>query len=424
MKVFKFGGASVKDPDAVRNVGEVIRLFPNEKLVVVVSAMGKTTNAFELLLNAWYHNTSMVSECLQEIIDYHNSILRDLFPDFSHPVYVEFNQWQSEIEALVLESNSDFYDYDYDAIVGKGELISTKIIRYYLETLGLNVIWQDARKIIRTDHTYRDAKIDWDMTSKQVQSRVEDLHTTHDIIITQGFIGSTKEGIPTTLGREGSDYTAAIMAYGANAESVTIWKDVPGMLNADPKWFDNTEKLDQISYREAIELAYYGASVIHPKTIKPLENKKIPLFVKSFLKPQQEGTTIHDNQDWDSLIPSFIFKVNQVLISITSNDFSFIVEENLEHIFNLFHKHRVRIHLMQNSALNFSVCVNMDAQKVPPLLEELKEYYQIKYNENVELVTIRHYDEATIDRVTMDKKILVDQRTRNTARMVMRDVGL
>jgi aspartate kinase len=422
MKVFKFGGASVKNADAVRNVVSVINRYPNDKLMVVVSAMGKTTNAFEMLLNAWYYNESMVRECLQEIVDYHNEIIRDLFPNFSDPIYTDFAQWLDDLESYLAGGNNNFYDYDYDGLVGKGELLSTRIITRFLQLQGKKAVWQDARKMIRTNNIYRDGRVDWTTTEQLTQKIVKVFLADNNIIVTQGFIASTQEGLTTTLGREGSDYTASILAYCNNAESVTIWKDVPGVLNADPKWFDNTVKLDKISYREATELSYYGASIIHPKTIKPLENKKIPLYAKSFLNPEAEGTVIQESQDYDTLVPSFIFKINQILISISTKDFSFVVEENLQDIFKLFTEHRVNIRLMQNSALNFSVCADMDDRKIPAIIKALQEDYKVLYNNNLELVTIRHFDEATIERVTLNKKILVDQRTRNTARMVMETI--
>jgi len=420
MKIFKFGGASVKDAKAVKNVGAVIGLFPDQPITVVVSAMGKTTNAFELLLNAWYHNQSLIKECYQEIVDYHNNILRELFPDFNHQVYTAFNQWCSDLEEIIEAPHSDFYDFDYDRIVGRGELLSTKIITYYLNDLDITAEWLDARKLLKTDHTYREAKINWIETESNIKTAVKKEFI---IYVTQGFIGSTPEGLSTTLGREGSDYTASIFAYCLDAESVTIWKDVPGVLNADPKWFDETIKLNQISYKEAIELSYYGASIIHPKTIKPLENKSIPLYAKSFVNPEDDGTVIQHNQAYDELVPSFIFKVDQILISITPKDFSFIIEENLEDIFRIFAKRRVKVRLMQNSALNFSVCADMDDQKIPGLIEELQANFKVLYNDTLELVTIRHYDEATIQRVSSNKRILVDQRTRNTVRMVMEDLN-
>ena len=320
-----------------------------------------------------------------------------------------------------MENSPGAFDYAYDQLVSYGEILSTKILHAYLD-MELDVSWVDARTAIRTDSTWREGKINWAITEKQVNAQIGELLRSESsrIVLTQGFIAGDENQNTTTLGREGSDFSAAVLAYCLDAENVTIWKDVPGVLNADPKWFDDTIKLDQISYREAIELSYYGATIIHPKTIKPLENKKIPLFAKSFVEPGSEGTMIQSSQAHDTEIASFIFKVEQILISITPRDFSFIVEENLGHIFSVFAKRRVKIHLMQNSALNFSVCVDMDSKKIPGLIEELKSEYQVKYNEDVELATIRHYDELTIKRITQDKSILVDQRTRQTVRMVLK----
>ena len=312
-------------------------------------------------------------------------------------------------------------DFEYDQIVSRGEIISTKIISEYLHVSGIRALWADARKLIRTDNKYREGEVDWQRTEELFKERFLSHYDQFDVIVTQGFIGHTAEGFTTTLGREGSDFTAGIMAYCSDAESVTIWKDVPGMLNADPKYFDNTIKLDKISFREAIELAYYGASVIHPKTIKPLQNKEIPLYVKSFVHPEAEGTMIQKSMVADHLIPSFIFKMNQTLFSFTPKDFSFLVEKNLSDIFDRLAKVKAKINIMQNSALNFSVLV--DAEKVD--VDEINEYfgdtYHVKYNQDLELVTIRHYDQATIDRVTKNKEILLKQTTRETARLVVKN---
>ncbi|HTO36749.1 MAG TPA: hypothetical protein VLZ72_10950, partial [Flavobacterium sp.] len=298
-----------------------------------------------------------------------------------------------------------------------GELASSKIVAAYLAGQGMNVCWRDAKRFIRTNQKYRSAEVDWIKTQELTDIELKK----HDcnISITQGFIGHTEEGFTTTLGREGSDFTAAIMAYCTNAESVTIWKDVPGMLNADPKFFANTVKLDKISFKEAIELAYYGASVIHPKTIKPLQNKNIPLYIKSFLNPSAEGSVIQQSTDNDNLVPSFIFKMNQVLVSITPKDFSFVVEENLSDIFKKLAEVGVHINLMQNSAVSFTVCIDADDRKLNRLMEILKSDYIVKYNDNVELVTIRHYDQSTIERTTKEREILMEQKTRQTVRIVM-----
>lgn len=422
MKVFKFGGASVKDADAVRNVAKVIAHFPGEELVVVVSAMGKTTNAMERVLWAW-HGEGKPIDLLNERRQFHKEIMDDLFSDDSNPVYKQVEELFDEAEERIGEGPSDNVDYDYDQIVSTGELVSTRIVAAFLQQEGLLAQWFDVRQLIRTDNTYRDAKVDWVESGKKVDENLKPLFDGQPrIAITQGFLGATAELNTTTLGREGSDYTAAILAYLLTGESVTIWKDVPGVLNADPKWFDNTVKLDMLSYKEAIELAYYGATIIHPKTIQPLQNKKIPLYAKSFLNPVDEGTIIQISEERDELVPSFIFKVNQVLISISPKDFSFIIEENLSHIFECFANRGIKIHLMQNSAISFSVCVDHDERKLPGILEELKQEYHVLYNEGVELVTIRHYDQATIDRVTEGKEILLEQRSRETARMVMRDL--
>ncbi len=421
MKVFKFGGASVKEADAVKNVGEVIKLHTDD-LVVVISAMGKTTNGLERVVESYLNKDGKAQENLQLIKDFHFTILNDLFDDKNHPIFNEIHNTFVEIEWEIEEEPSREYDYIYDQIVSVGELLSTKIVSAYLNNVGIVNTWQDVRDIIQTDNTHRNAKVDWDLTEELIQKVVspELKKETQSIIITQGFIGSSSELFTTTLGREGSDFSAGILAYCLQAESVTIWKDVPGMLNADPKWFDDTTKLDNISYHEAVELAYYGASVIHPKTIKPLHNKNIPLHVKSFVSPNNEGTLINENTQDDSLVPSFIFKMNQVLISISAKDYSFVMEDSLSHIFGIFSQYGVSINLMQNSAISFSVCVDFDQQKTPQLIDELKKSYKVLYNGDLELVTIRHYDQKTIDRVTLKKEILVEQKSRQTARFVMK----
>lgn len=421
MKVFKFGGASVKNADAVKNVGKIISLF-NDDLTVVISAMDKTTNALEKVVESYMNNDGKVVEHLQEVKDFHHNIMNQLFDNTNHPIYEDIHNTFVEIEWEIEESPERPYDYVYDQIVSIGEVISTKIVSAYLNSIGINNNWFDIRNVIRTDNTHRDARIDWDITEKLAQEQLlKKLNpNSKTIIITQGFIGSSSENFTTTLGREGSDFSAGILAYCLNAENVTIWKDVPGMLNADPKFFNDTKKLNNISYREAIELAYYGASVIHPKTIKPLQNKNIPLYVKSFVNPNEPGTLINENTAEDSLIPSYIFKKNLVLISISVRDYSFIMEDHLSHIFGLFSSYGVRIHLMQNSAISFSVCVDNNQQKLTKLIDALSEKYKVKYNENVELLTIRHYDEETITKTTVNKEILLLQKSRSSVRMVMK----
>ncbi len=418
MKIFKFGGASVKSAKAVRNLANILSNFKDENLVLVISAMGKTTNAMEQIIEARWKKQELTQDHLDQLFLFHEEIIQDLF-ESGHDFFQDYNAYKAKIKDAVLLPVTDNYDFEYDRIVHYGELLSTKIVSAFLNKEGIGNTWLDARKIIRTNNNYREAKVSWEITSKLVNEYISN----DGIFIIQGFIGHTDDGYITTLGREGSDFTAGIVAWCLNAESVSIWKDVPGMLNADPKYFDEVEKLDKISYREALELSYYGASVIHPKTIKPLRNKEIPLYVRSFKDINEKGTVIQTSDENDTKIPSFIFKVNQVLISISTRDFSFVVEENLEDIFGIFNRHKVRINLMQNSALNFSVCTNGDPHRIPGLIEELKSKYRVLYNEGMELVTIRHYNDETIERVTINKKILVRQKSRRTARMVMQDLA-
>jgi aspartate kinase len=423
MKVFKFGGASVKDAQAVRNVSRILSLYTQDQLIVVISAMGKTTNAMEEIVDAlWKRDEKAYLRLVEERHQFHLSIVGELFPESHYTIHNELEALFDGLKNRYLQPISDNYDFEYDQIVSLGEVISTMIVEAFLKEEGHATLWADARQLIRTNHEYREGEVDWNKTEKLIKERLLPEFKLKRIAITQGFLGHTAEGFTTTLGREGSDFTAGILAYCTEAESVTIWKDVPGMLNADPKWFDNTVKLDKISFREAIELSYYGATVIHPKTIKPLQNKAIELHVKSFIDPDAEGTVIQASGEFDHLVPSFIFKMNQVLMSFTPKDFSFIAEENLGDIFQLLAKNGVRINLMQNSALSFSIV--FDRSKIDPakLLDLFGKQYEIRYNEGLELVTIRHYDQATINRVTQHKESLVEQRTRQTIRIVMKDL--
>jgi aspartate kinase len=420
LKVFKFGGASVKDANAVRNVAGILNEYRQDELIVIVSAMGKTTNAMENIVHAMYDkNRSVFKELVEERRQFHLAILNELFENKSNGIFDEINHSFDTLRNKAKEALAPNYDFQYDQIVSFGEVLSTKIIAAYLQLTRNDVVWGDARKFIRTNNDYRAAEVDWEATTRLIDHfRAENIEK--KVVITQGFIGHTNENFTTTLGREGSDFSAGIIAYCTNAESVTIWKDVPGMLNADPKWFDDTVKLDSISFKEAIELAYYGASVIHPKTIKPLQNKNIPLYVKSFVDPSAAGTVIHQSTDRDHLVPSFIFKINQVLLSITPKDFSFIVERNLSDIFGKLALSGGHINLMQNSAVSFTVCMDIDDFKLNNLVKLLGEDYLVRFNRGLELVTIRHYDQATIDRVSNQKEILMEQKTRHTARIVMK----
>ena len=421
MLVFKFGGASVRDAAAIQNVASILSLYPGRKLTVVVSAMGKSTNKLEEIVDALEtKNHKLFSGLVDELEEFHMDIMATLFPERHFKIYqtIEelFEKLRSRYEAVFSENKS----FEYDQVVSLGEVLSSQIVSAYLIDQDFSVQWMDARKLIRTDHSYQEGKVDWEKTEQLVRENMLPSFIDADILLTQGFVGHTAEGFTTTLGREGSDYTAGILAYCGEAESVTIWKDVPGMLNADPKYFENTKKLEAISFKEAIELSYYGASVIHPKTIQPLQNRNIPLYVKSFLDPKSDGTVIQASSSQDHLIPSYIFKFDQALYSFTPKDFSFIVEENLSVIFGKLSDLNVKINLMQNSALSFSILVDQKKVKRTQLLELFQKEYEVKYNEDLSLVTIRHYDEETINQVTKGKEILLQQRTRHTARFVLK----
>lgn len=422
MKVFKFGGASVKDAEAVKNVAEIIKTYREDRIAIVVSAMGKTTNAFEKLLRAFYLKEGNAAEELEQIKAFHFQIMENLFPDPKHKIYQEIHNTFVEVEWQIEDEPVGTYDFEYDQMVGLGEMLSTKIISAYLEEEGIENKWLDARDIIRTDNQYRKANVDWDLTNTLINKVMGTYFEKHQsgIMITQGFIGATSENFTSTLGREGSDFSAAIIASALNAKEVVIWKDVEGMLNADPKYFEKTVKLNNISYREAVELAYFGASVIHPKTIKPLHNANIPLLVKSFVNPSNRGTLIDANMASDSLVPSYIHKPNQILISIASKEFAFIAESNLSDIYRLFAEHGISINMMQNSAISFSVCVDDENPKIENLIKALQEEYKVTYNKAVELLTIRHYTEDIIEELLQGKSNLLEQKSRNTARFVLK----
>jgi aspartate kinase len=425
MKVFKFGGASVKDADSVLNVIKIINLFDAD-LMVVISAMGKTTNAMEKVVDL-YFNKLDYSEEINFVHQFHQAIIKDLGLEEDEAFASVFKSFWDKLRDKLVTEPSVNYDYEYDQIVSFGELFSTAIVSGALNAKGIENEWVDARKIIRTSNDYREGIVDWELTQALFKSKVGALYqdkSKRSICVTQGFIGHTDIGQTTTLGREGSDFTAGIAAWCLSAEDVTIWKDVPGMLNADPKLFNNTKKLSKISFKEAIELSYYGASVIHPKTIKPLQNKGISLYVKSFLNPMDEGTIIQAGSENDSLIPSFIYKDNQLLISISPRDFSFITEQNMRDIFNAFSEVKMKVNLMQNSAISFSVCVDEDPFKLKDLMGLLEDEYLIKYNDELSLLTIRHYNDRTIDELTKKSEILVEQKSRQTARFVTRKAEL
>lgn len=420
MKVFKFGGASVKDAPSFENVARVLEHYKDEQLFIVISAMGKMTNAFEKLHKAYFGQNKW-EDALGDIYNFHTAMVSALFSNTSHPVYAEMQLlFESLIEKLHIKPAQSF-SFEYDRIVSFGELLSSTLLSHFLNLRGFKNTLLDARKIMITDATYREARIDWENTPGIIKKAYEDvLKSGNNIAVTQGFIGATPHGYTTTLGREGSDFTAAVLGYALKAEEVVIWKDVPGVLNADPKQFAETEKIDQMSYLDAIELAYYGATVIHPKTIKPLENENIPLRVMSFLNPKDSGTIIAGFNLLSKPIPCYIFKFNQMLISIQPRDFSFIAENNISAIFQVLSRYNIKVNLMQNSAISFSICVDYDDFKTPRLLNELGKDYKIFYNENLELVTIRHYNSETLKKVTKDKEILLEQKSRNTVQLVLK----
>lgn len=422
MDVFKFGGASVKNAQAIKNVASIINNHSTSKKIIVVSAIGNTTNTLEEIVEALKTKNDVTFRYLvNELYKKHLAIVDQLLKEQLFIIQDYLEQIFVNLGEQIHKNFSENEDFEYDQIVSTGEFLSSKILHAFLVEQGLKTTWIDARNVIRTNNNYRNALVDWDKTNELIQQEINQL-TEATIFVTQGFIGSTREGMTTTLGREGSDYTAAIFAHCINADNVTIWKDVPGMLNADPKWFDDTIQLHHISFQEAIELSYYGANVIHPKTIKPLQNKNIPLFVKSFIDPTLPGTIIDNITEHDTLIPSFIFKMNQLKISITPKDFSFIVEESLSDIFTKLSSLNTHINLMQNSAISFDFVVN-ERKGIKELLEnKFGQDYNIFFDDKLELVTIRHYDQQTIDRVTVDKEIILTQQSQQTTRMLMRDL--
>ncbi len=420
MVVFKFGGASVKSAEAVRNIVSILERYP-EEIVVVVSAMGKTTNALERIIE---HFVNREEEKLKggygELKKYHMEILGGLFPDKGNKAYVDIGDVFEELADRLAQEPTMNYDFDYDQIIGYGEMLSTKIIVHYLNSAGLKAKWVDVRKSLKTDNNFREGHIDWNVSTELVNKNYA--FNGEKYLVTQGFLASNKNNQTVSLGREGSDYTAAIIAHMLRAESVTIWKDVPGVLNADPKYFDDTILLEKLSYLDAIELAYYGTSVIHPKTIKPLQNKNINLYVKSFVDPDAPGTLV-GNLAYEKLVPSFIFKMDQVLIRISPHDFSFIAEDNLEIIYGILYKHGLKINLQQTSAVSFQVIVNNDKRKVRLVVDALEEHFKVSYETGLELVTIRYFDNETIERVMINKTLLLEQRGVQNIQLVVRDLG-
>ena len=417
MQVFKFGGASVKNAEGVRNIAKVLQEVGYQDTLVVVSAMGKTTNKLELVVKAYFEEKSKQQEYIQDIMSCHEEILIDLFPNKQHLIYKTVKDLFEELTGFLNRNKSPDYSFVYDQVVGYGELISTSIIAAYLKEIHIDNNWLDIRSIIKTDNSYRDARVNWEHTKQNVTNHIKktSLH------ITQGFLGSDSNNFMTTLGREGSDYTAAILAYCLNATCVTIWKDVPGVLNADPRYFSDTQLLHQISYEEAIELAFYGASVIHPKTLQPLQRKEIPLYVKSFLNPLDKGTCVSKGKQLEPFVPCFIVKKNQILISLSSLDFSFIVEENISEIFALLHQYKLKVDVIQNSAISFSVCVNDTYKNIENLLQALRSKFKVSCSENVSLYTIRHNNNGAFGEIIKGKEVLLKQEKDNTVQLITRN---
>ena len=417
MKIFKFGGASVKDAEGVKNVAKIIQSEGNSDTLVVISAMGKITNAFEEVVDAYYQKSDELPLKLNFIDEYHKNIMNELF-DKSDAVYQEIDILFGELGWFLARNTSQRYNYVYDQIICFGELLSTKIVSAYIAKLGIKNTWFDVRNFIKTDSNYRDAKVDWKLTEDIITKKVD----TSQLNITQGFLAGNDTENTTTLGREGSDYTAGIFAYCLNAESVTIWKDVEGVLNADPRVFEETTLLSQISYEEAIEMAFYGASVIHPKTLQPLQKKEIPLLVRSFINPKEPGTRVSKGALLEPYIPCFIVKKNQILVSISALDFSFMVENNISFIFQKLHEYQLKVNLIQNSAISFSVCVDNKFNKFDDFFQDLKNEFKMEVQKEVDLFTVRHFDDKAIKTIEEKGASLLTQVNKETLQMVVKAI--
>ena len=415
LSILKFGGASVKNVEGVENLRHIVKSH-NGSLVVVVSAMGKTTNALELILSKFLNNDSGIWDNFNKLKEYHLEIAHQLFKTLCPHKIADIEKVFNELHNFLSAKPKNNYNFYYDQIVSFGEIISTKIISIYLNAVGINNQWVDIRKVLLTDSNFREGNVDY--TASQSLCDKAFMHNGDTVFVTQGFIAGTTDGFTTTLGREGSDYSAALLANLLNANSVTIWKDVDGVLNGDPRIFQNTIKLDEISFKEAVELAYCGAQIIHPKTIKPLQNKAIPLFVKSFANPEAHGTQVYQTEKNIFYPPIFILKPDQVLISLTPRDYSFVIEDCLSKIFAILYKHRVKANIVQSSAISFTISVDNEVHFLPDAIEELKHSYKVRYNENMELLTIRHYTDNEINRLTTEKTIYLQQKTRSTIRVV------
>jgi len=417
MKVYKFGGASVKDAAGIRNLSNIVSKS-EDNLVIVVSAFGKTTNSLQNVLKLWLAGDDAYKIFLEDIYKYHLSVSAELFID--HKVAGKIDISFDRLREYLQLKRKGLYDFEYDQVVSYGEIWSTIIVAEYLKTVFSDVEWIDIRENLITDDRFRDANVLWDESTNRLQRTID--FNKNRIFVTQGFIAGTIAGQTTTLGREGSDYSAAILANILDAECVVVWKDVPGIMNSDPKWLDDAQKLDEISYREAVEMTFSGAKVIHPKTIKPLHNKNIPLYVRSFLDPGEQGTVIKSDATLKKILPVFIKKEDQILISILPKDFSFVIGDNLSRIFHSFMVHGIKVNLVEASAVSLDVCVDDERPKVDTLITDLKTEFSAVYNENVEMLSVRHYTSESIARITSGREILLEQRTRSTVRFVVRNI--
>ena len=415
MKVFKFGGASVKDADGVKNLCRLLQQTGHSDVFLVVSAMGKTTNAMEEVVEAYFKEGKDFSESLDPVESFHFSLAQELFEE-GDPVFTRLQVLFEEVRGFLKWIRSPKYAFVYDQVVGYGELLSTALVSHYLQSQGLENEWIDVRHYIKTDRNYRDAGVDWDQTQARIRKGIK----SGPLYITQGFLGSDENNFTTTLGREGSDYTAAILGYCLDAESVTIWKDVSGVLNADPRYFEETTLLEQVSYREAIELAFYGASVIHPKTLQPLQSKEIPLYVRSFIQPKEKGTEVGRGKKIKPEIPCFIVKKKQVLLQLSTLDFSFMAEHHLSNLFDLLHQYRLKTDLIQNSAISFSVCLDNRFGGLEALLKDLEQQFKVHCYRDVDLYTIRHFTEEAVEKTRKDKDVVLEQRNGETVQLVTR----
>lgn len=417
MKVYKFGGASIKNAEGIKNLFRIVSKEESE-LLIVVSASGKTTNALEEIMGAWFLSDLRYLDLIDRLAEYHDNILNGLSFEPESDVFMLVHNTIETLKGYLMKTQKGTYDFEYDQIIPFGELLSSIIVFKYLKSEIPEIEFVDIRNCVKTDDRYRDANIEWEQSVIRTNSTFNFLNT--GIYITQGFIAGTAEGNTSTLGREGSDYTAAVLANMLNAESVTVWKDVPGILNADPVWMNDAQLLEEISYREAVEMTFSGAKVIHPKTIKPLHNKKIPLYVKSFINPSSGGTVIKSDAVLKKVLPVFIKKENQILITILPRDFSFVMDENLSRIFQVFMQHGIKVNLVEASAVSIDVCVDDERRRIDALIEDMNTEFALVYNENVEMLTVRHYIQAAVNKITEGREILLEQRMRSTVRFVVR----